>query len=140
MSSERSLQLWRGGVLLTLVLEETTGRNYQILRLVVGSISRQITVKPEMSGLTAVQLVAPYVAEGFSRRGRRPRWAEPGPLSKWARGVHHEAALRVANPGAHFSLFGEVCPDCGVESAVERHKDRKGAYLFRFLCCGRIYY
>ena len=137
---DRFMQLWRTGILLTLLLEETTGRNYQILRLTVGSLTRHITVKPEDAGSAAVQLVAPYVSEGFTRRGRRPSEARKGPMPPWGRGVHHEAALRVASPGDNFSLFGEICPDCATPSTVQRFKGEDGQYVFRFLCCRRTYY
>jgi len=140
VSERRMLQLWRRGVLLTLVLEETTGRNYQILRFTVGSFTRHVTVRPEDAPSAAVQLIAPYVADGFSRRGRRPVNAGRGPLSPWARGVHHEAAVRVANPGLQLSLFGEICPDCAGPSPVQRYTDKRGTMVFKFLCCGREYY
>ncbi|MDJ0839279.1 MAG: hypothetical protein QNK37_22365 [Acidobacteriota bacterium] len=139
-NNERFLQIWRSGILLTLVLEETTGRNYEILRLTVGSLTRHITVKPEEASPAAVQLIAPYVAEGFTRRGKRPAEARKGPMPPWGRGVHHEAALRVVNPGGNFSLFGEICPDCASPSPVQRFKDRDGKMVFRFLCCRREYY
>jgi len=140
MIQERMLQLWHGGNLLTLVLEDTTGKNYQILRLTVGPLSREITARSGDSGPIAVQLLAPYIADGFARRGRRPRDAKKGKLSAWGRGVHHEAALRVAAPGSYFSLFGEMCPDCCDVGQVQRFKNNEGRMVFRFLCCGRSYF